>query len=211
MRFPRREYWRVLPFPPPGALPDPGTEPTPPALAGGFFATIYQGGPRNVNCILRFVSASDFPSRLAFSTWIRCGGAQLWGRGLDTISLLRKWAPCCPPLSPVLTPGIWQDVAAGVDTLEMVLSKATHHTSVFKRDFSASNGRLERGCKGTARGSLCLQLPGPRAIPPGPRSPQGALQAAARRSGGAVSSPACPPFCWRFLSSAGSPQTSSGS
>ena len=24
--FPRQEYWRGLPFPPPGDLPDPGTE-----------------------------------------------------------------------------------------------------------------------------------------------------------------------------------------
>ena len=28
-----------LPFPPPGDLPEPGVEPTPPPLAGGFFTT----------------------------------------------------------------------------------------------------------------------------------------------------------------------------
>ena len=42
MGFSRQEYWRVLPCPPPGDLPNPGTEPTPlmsPALAGGFFTT----------------------------------------------------------------------------------------------------------------------------------------------------------------------------
>ena len=27
MGFPRKEYWSGLPFPPPGDLPDPGTEP----------------------------------------------------------------------------------------------------------------------------------------------------------------------------------------
>ena len=40
MGFPRQEYWSVLPFPPPGDLPDPGIEPTSlmsPELAGGFF------------------------------------------------------------------------------------------------------------------------------------------------------------------------------
>ena len=40
--FSRQEYWRGLPFPPPGDLPDPGIKPTSlvsPALAGGFFAT----------------------------------------------------------------------------------------------------------------------------------------------------------------------------
>ena len=38
--FSRQEYWSGLPFPSPGDLPDPGTEPTSllsPSLAGGFF------------------------------------------------------------------------------------------------------------------------------------------------------------------------------
>ena len=39
MRFSRQEYWGELPFPSPGDLPDPGIEPTSPALAGGFFTT----------------------------------------------------------------------------------------------------------------------------------------------------------------------------
>ena len=40
MGFSRQEYWSGLPFPPPGDLPDPGTEPmspVAPALAGKFF------------------------------------------------------------------------------------------------------------------------------------------------------------------------------
>ena len=37
MGFSRQESWSGLPFPPPGDLPNPGTEPTPPALASGFF------------------------------------------------------------------------------------------------------------------------------------------------------------------------------
>ena len=40
MGFSQHEYWRGLPFPPPGDLPDPGTEPpslTSPAVTGGFF------------------------------------------------------------------------------------------------------------------------------------------------------------------------------
>ena len=32
MGFPRQEYWSGLPFPSPGDLPDPGIEPTSPAL-----------------------------------------------------------------------------------------------------------------------------------------------------------------------------------
>ena len=37
--FSRQEYWSELPCPPPGNLPDPGTERASPALAGGFFTT----------------------------------------------------------------------------------------------------------------------------------------------------------------------------
>ena len=42
MGFSRQEYWRGLPCPPPGDLPDSGIEPTSltsPALAGGFLTT----------------------------------------------------------------------------------------------------------------------------------------------------------------------------
>ena len=42
MGFSRQEYWRGLPCPPPGELPDPAIEPpslTSPALAGRFFTT----------------------------------------------------------------------------------------------------------------------------------------------------------------------------
>ena len=42
MGFPRQEYWRGLPFPPPGDLPDPEIKPaslTSPALTGEFFTT----------------------------------------------------------------------------------------------------------------------------------------------------------------------------
>ena len=39
MGFPREGYWLGMPFLLSGALPDPGIEPTSPALAGGFFTT----------------------------------------------------------------------------------------------------------------------------------------------------------------------------
>ena len=39
MGFPRQEYWNGLPFPALGDLPNPGTEPESPALAGGFSTT----------------------------------------------------------------------------------------------------------------------------------------------------------------------------
>ena len=37
MEFSRQEYWGGLPFPSPWDLPNPGIEPTSPALADGFF------------------------------------------------------------------------------------------------------------------------------------------------------------------------------
>ena len=46
MRFPRQEYWSGLPGPPPGDLPNPGVEPTFPALVGGFFITELPGKPK---------------------------------------------------------------------------------------------------------------------------------------------------------------------
>ena len=49
MEFLRQEYWSGLPFPPPGALPDPGIEPT--SAAGGFFTTEPPGKPLHT-CVL---------------------------------------------------------------------------------------------------------------------------------------------------------------
>ena len=45
MEFPRQEYWSGLPFPSPMDLPNPGTEPVFPALAGKFFTTEPPGKP----------------------------------------------------------------------------------------------------------------------------------------------------------------------
>ena len=45
MGFSRQENWSGLPFPSPGDLPNPGTEPVSPALAGGFFTTEPPGKP----------------------------------------------------------------------------------------------------------------------------------------------------------------------
>ena len=45
MKFSRQEYWNGLPFPSPGDLPHPRTEPTSPALAVGFFTTLPPGKP----------------------------------------------------------------------------------------------------------------------------------------------------------------------
>ena len=46
MGFSRQDYWSRLPFPPPGALPDPGIESMSAALAGRFFTTEPPGKPK---------------------------------------------------------------------------------------------------------------------------------------------------------------------
>ena len=45
MGFSKQEYWRGLPFPPPGDPPNPGIEPPSPALTGRFFTTEPPGKP----------------------------------------------------------------------------------------------------------------------------------------------------------------------
>ena len=48
MGFPRQEFWRGLPFPPPGDLPDSGIEPASPVLAGRFFTPEPPGKPHPI-------------------------------------------------------------------------------------------------------------------------------------------------------------------
>ena len=46
--FPRQEYWRQLPFPSPGYLPDSGVKPASLTLAGRFFTAETTGKPRRL-------------------------------------------------------------------------------------------------------------------------------------------------------------------
>ena len=46
MGFPKPEHWSGFPFPSPVDLPDPGIEPTPCAVAGGFFSAEPPGKPK---------------------------------------------------------------------------------------------------------------------------------------------------------------------
>ena len=45
MGFPRQEYWRGLPFPSPGDLPNPGIEPWSPALLADSLLSEPPGKP----------------------------------------------------------------------------------------------------------------------------------------------------------------------
>ena len=52
MGLPRQDYWSRWPFPPPGDLPNPGTERMSlmsPALAGGFFTIVPSGNPESID------------------------------------------------------------------------------------------------------------------------------------------------------------------
>ena len=47
-RFPRQEYWCGWPFPSPGDLPDPGTEPRSPALQADSLPSEPPGKPKAI-------------------------------------------------------------------------------------------------------------------------------------------------------------------
>ena len=48
VRFPRQEYWSGLPFPSPGDLPNPGTEPRSPALPADSLPSEPPGKPKAI-------------------------------------------------------------------------------------------------------------------------------------------------------------------
>ena len=65
-RFSRQDYWSGLPSPPPGALPNPGTEPSnlmSPALADGFFTASVTWKPKGPqgSGLRRETTASQHP------------------------------------------------------------------------------------------------------------------------------------------------------
>ena len=61
MEFSRQEYCNELPFPTPGNLPNPGIEPTSPALAGRFFSPSL-GGLCQSHCHVEKGVVSCWPS-----------------------------------------------------------------------------------------------------------------------------------------------------
>ena len=69
IKFSRQEYWSELPFPPPGDLSTPGTEPASPASAGGFSTTEPSGKPP---CI---------PSSMKYWLWAGCVSS--WGNSKE--------------------------------------------------------------------------------------------------------------------------------
>ena len=68
--FPRQEYCSGLPFPSPGDLPDPGMEPTSPAVAGEFFITEPPGKRAGRVAIKKQDLVSDGLGTEAGPTWL---------------------------------------------------------------------------------------------------------------------------------------------
>ena len=68
--FPRWKYWGGSPFPPPGDLPNPGTEPTSPGLAGGFFITASRGKAPLLYLCLFANLLIHWPK--AKTEWVKC-------------------------------------------------------------------------------------------------------------------------------------------
>ena len=66
MGFSRQEYWRGLPFPSPGGLPNLGIEPRSPALAREFFTT---EPPGKLICKLGGEENSSLPLELTAAGW----------------------------------------------------------------------------------------------------------------------------------------------
>ena len=54
MGFPGQEYWSGLPFPSPGDLPYPGSQPESPVLTGGFFFFTTEP-PRKPNYVVQVI------------------------------------------------------------------------------------------------------------------------------------------------------------
>ena len=82
MGFSRQEYWRELPFPPPGDLPNPGIEPVSlvsPALAGGFFTTSTTWEAHGMVVLLFKRLCFRDPAEIFTSEMIGCLGF-LWGK-----------------------------------------------------------------------------------------------------------------------------------
>ena len=92
--FPRQEYRSGLPFPSPGDLPDPGTEPMSPTVAGGFFTTEPPG--KFINSNGPIYGCEHFtPHRATWSIAIFRGTPRKESRKASMVSRLGRAARRC--------------------------------------------------------------------------------------------------------------------
>ena len=106
MGFSRQEHWSGLPCPSPGELPDPGVEPTSPALQVGSLLLVHPGGSQGVSGPSISESPSDHNGHQAapsvqahhatslgpLKTGMRCRGAWPEAPSRDT----QSWPEHCP-------------------------------------------------------------------------------------------------------------------
>ena len=88
MGFPRQEYWSGLPFPSPGDLPNPGTEPVSPALAGRFF-TIEPEGKSFLTLVKNETSCKVHTQVIILTKFYRLV-IKPWFRDVKKIAMTRK-------------------------------------------------------------------------------------------------------------------------
>ena len=91
MEFSRQEYWRQLPFPSPGDLPDPGIEPGSPALQGDSVPSKLV----SFQLILGLESASDL-SLISWAHELNSLGLTLLIHNVGTPQLLADLAEMMP-------------------------------------------------------------------------------------------------------------------
>ena len=84
--FSRQEYWRGLPFPPPGALPDPGIEPRSPHCRQILYCFSHPGSPSGLQLSTTIYNMLNSKSRRR--------------KGMPLIDRKRKKVDITPP-----TPG----------------------------------------------------------------------------------------------------------
>ena len=86
MGFSWQEYWRGLPFPPPGDLPDPGTEPKS-MFTGSFFTTEPHGQPLSIISIINLWSKHK-QGKSGFLPFESPWGSSSWGT--KSVAMLRR-------------------------------------------------------------------------------------------------------------------------
>ena len=114
--FPKQEYLSGLPFPSPENLPNPGIEPTSPALTGKFFTTELPGKPSEFcNYHLNqynknFLQHGNFPFPAAHPPKCTCNHLCLSFKKLDwEASLVVQWLRICPVIQGTLVQSLTQD------------------------------------------------------------------------------------------------------
>ena len=104
MEFSHQEYWSGLLCPSPGDLPNPGIEPTSPALAGGFFATcIPPGKPPTFLITLLSWEMKELAWKLALTLVCSLPPTSSGPAPLPKLShmwnVLASWLNTCRPIS----------------------------------------------------------------------------------------------------------------